>query len=84
MYFSNLMEVKITIDALVPGVTTVTATNERGDSVVTTSPIVWYVEVSQTTKNGGLSNAAIGGIIGGCYLGIILLACCSLSNLCRR
>jgi hypothetical protein len=42
----------LTADALVPGETTITTINEKGETVVTTSPIIWYVKVSQTRDGG--------------------------------
>jgi len=67
--------------ALVPGVTTISTTNAKGVVEATTSPIVWYVQVSQTDP-GGLSNAAVWGIIVGSYFGAALLlgCCCSACN----
>jgi len=71
----------LTVDALVPGVTTVTTTH-TGVATSYTSPIVWYVQVSQPEDSGGLTEAKIWGIIIGSYFGFAVL-CGVVCNACK-
>ena len=81
MYFLAYI-VSDKVDALVPGVMTVTTSDAKGLATSYTSPIVWYVQVSQPDQ-GGLSQAAIFGIIAASYVGFVIL-CGGCIKMCSK